>query len=235
VEEAADGAEGIALARAVHPAAILLDVLMPGLDGWAILGQLRADAEVAEIPIVMISILREKQLGLALGASEYLTKPIDRAHLRRTLARYRTSAGDGPVLVVEDDAESRRVLVNALQREGFTVDEAEDGRAALARVVAQRPAAILLDLIMPTMDGLTFLTELRQRREWRDIPVVVVTAKDLTAAEREQLDGQVSDVLAKGAYSAEDLLADLRQLVRAPLHAPPLPSDDTAAAAPASR
>jgi CheY-like chemotaxis protein len=222
VEEAHDGASGIERARAIRPDAVTLDVLMPGMDGWAVLKELRADESLADVPVIMLSVLREQQLALALGASEYITKPVDRAQLRRILDRYRPSESSGPVLVVEDDTETRRMLVRSLKKEGWVVAEAENGRVALERVTERRPAVILLDLVMPTMDGLEFLTILRQSEEGRAIPVVVVTAKDLTLEERLQLNGHVTEVLSKGAYSHEDLVADLRRLVRT--HRPALVS-----------
>jgi len=224
VEEAESGAAGIARARETRPDAITLDVLMPGMDGWTVLKELRSDDSVGDIPVIMLSVLREQQLGLALGASEYVTKPVDRAQLRRIMDKYRPDGSTGPVLVVEDDAETRRVMARLLTRDGWTVVQAENGRVALERVAEQRPALILLDLIMPTMDGLEFLTALRDTDEGRSIPVVVVTAKDLSTAERAQLNGHVSDVLAKGAYSHRDLLSDIRRLVHGPRGATSVPS-----------
>jgi adenylate cyclase len=194
------------------------------MDGWTVLKELRADEAVADVPVIMLSVLREQQLGLALGASEYVTKPVDRAQLRRIMDKYRPDGATGPVLVVEDDAETRRVMARVLTRDGWSVVQAENGRVALERVAEQRPALILLDLIMPAMDGLEFLTALRALDEGRSIPVVVVTAKDLTASERAQLNGHVSDVLAKGAYSHHDLLADIRRLVHGPRGAVGIPS-----------
>jgi PAS domain S-box-containing protein len=224
VEEADSGAAGIIRARETRPDAITLDVLMPGMDGWTVLKELRSDSSVAEVPVIMLSVLREQQLGLALGASEYVTKPVDRAQLRRIMDKYRPDGATGPVLVVEDDAETRRVMARLLTRDGWSVVQAENGRVALERVAEQRPALILLDLIMPTMDGLEFLTALRAMDDASAIPVVVVTAKDLSATERAQLNGHVSDVLAKGAYSHTDLLADIRRLVHGPRGAVGVPA-----------
>ncbi len=151
----------------------------------------------------------DRNLGYALGAADYLTKPIDRDRLLAVLARHRR---DRPVLVVEDDADTRELLRRLLEREGFAVVEAETGRVALDRVREQPPGLILLDLMMPEMDGFEFLAELRQTGG-RGIPVVVVTAKDLTPADHERLNGQVQRILQKGAYTREDLLAELRELV----------------------
>jgi len=213
VEEAADGTAGLEIARALHPTAITLDVLMPGMDGWAVLKQLRSERALVDTPVIMVSVLREEQLGLALGASEYVSKPVDRKQLRRIMERHRPSAGGGPVLLVEDDTETRRLIARSLRKEGWQVVEAENGRVALQAVAEQRPGLILLDLMMPTMDGCEFVTELRKIESWRSIPIVVVTAKDLTSAERALLNGQVAEVLSKGAYSHGDLVRDIKQLV----------------------
>jgi PAS domain S-box-containing protein len=214
VLEATDGIAGLAMARDVRPDAITLDILMPGMDGWEVLQRIRADESLADVPVIMLSVLHEQQMALALGATEYVTKPIDRAQLRRILRQHRADPADGVVLVVEDDADVRRTFRRGLEREGWTVVEAENGRVALERLRDVTPALILLDLMMPVMDGGEFVSLLRQREAWRDIPVVVVTAKDLSREERQRLNGHVSDVLTKGQYSQLDLVRDIRLLMR---------------------
>ncbi len=214
VAEANDGTSGLEVARTMRPNAITLDVLMPGVDGWSVLKQLRSDDALADTPVIMVSVLREQQLGVALGASEYVTKPVDRRQLRRIMERHRRSASNGPVLVVEDDTATRRLMARALRKEGWQVMEAENGQVALERVAEQRPGIILLDLVMPAMDGCEFVTELRKTEVGRSIPIVVVTAKDLTATDRALLNGQVAKVLSKGSYSHEQLVRDIRQLAR---------------------
>ncbi len=213
VEEAADGNAGLALARTVRPDAITLDVLMPGMDGWEVLRRIRGDDTLADVPVIMLSVLHEQQLALALGATEYVTKPIDRAQLRRILRRHQAAA-TGTVLIVEDDAATRHTLARGFMREGWTVVEAENGRVALEQMAGVTPSLILLDLMMPVMDGATFITELRQVEAWRQIPVIVVTAKDVSREERQRLNGHVSDVLTKGTYSQLDLARDIRLLMR---------------------
>ncbi len=214
VEEAADGTSGLALARTVHPDAITLDVLMPGMDGWEVLRRIRADDTLADVPVIMLSVLHEQQLAIALGATEYVTKPIDRAQLRRILRPHQPAQAGGVVLVVEDDAATRRTFVRGLSREGWTVIEAENGRVALERLATSTPSLILLDLMMPVMDGAEFVAELRKVEAWQQIPVIVVTAKDVSREERERLNGHVSDVLTKGTYSQLDLVRDIRLLMR---------------------
>src|SRR5438067_1097627 len=184
---AAGGEEGLRLARELRPAVITLDVLMPGMDGWAVLAALKADPDLAEIPVIMLTMLTDRNLGYALGAADFLTKPVDRERLAALLSRHLPQPHGGPVLVVDDDGPARELLRRALERDGRAVVEAEDGRAALERVAAERPALILLDLMMPGMDGFEFVAELRQREDWRAIPVVVITARSLTPEDHARL------------------------------------------------
>ncbi|MGH8678660.1 MAG: response regulator, partial [Burkholderiales bacterium] len=186
--------------------------MMPGMDGWSVLSKLMADPELADIPVIMLTIVDDKRRGYTLGASEYLTKPIDRERLIAVLTKYRR---DLPVLVVDDDAGTRSLLRRILEAEGYTVIEAENGRAALDRMGERAPGAILLDLMMPQMDGFEFLSALHEREAWRQIPVVIVTAKDLTAEDHERLNGSVIRILQKGAYAQEDLLTEVQALLAA--------------------
>ena len=189
---------------------ITLDVLMPGLDGWAVLSALKADPVLTEIPVIMLTMVDDRGLGYALGAAEYLTKPLDR---ERLLAAVRKHRRDLPVLVVDDDPVVRELLRRQLEAEGYRVSEAGDGRAALARLREAVPGVILLDLMMPEMDGFELMEAMRREAAWAGIPVIVLTAKDLTAEDRERLNGRVERVLQKGAYTADVLLADVRRLV----------------------
>jgi signal transduction histidine kinase/CheY-like chemotaxis protein len=210
VVTAASGEEGLRRAREIRPDAITLDVMMPGLDGWAVLSALKADTDLADIPVVMLTIVDDKNLGYALGASDYLTKPIDRDRLAAVLGRYRR---DLPVLVVDDDVEVRQLLRRMLEPEGYAVVEADNGRVALERLRDGTPAVVLLDLMMPEMDGFDFVAEFRRHAAWRAIPIVVITAKDLSREERERLNGYVQKILQKGAHGRAELLAEVRELV----------------------
>jgi CheY-like chemotaxis protein len=212
VVSAAGGEEGLRLARELRPHAITLDVTMPGMDGWAVLSALKADPELADIPVIMLTMVDDRNLGYALGASDYLTKPVDRERLIAVLRRYRQ---DLPVLVVDDDAGFRELMRRVLEREGYTVTEADNGRAGLDQLREHLPGVILLDLMMPEMDGFEFLDEFRRHEAWRAIPVVVVTAKELTAEDHERLNGGVARILQKGASSRESLLVEVRELVAA--------------------
>ncbi|HEX8458977.1 MAG TPA: response regulator [Pyrinomonadaceae bacterium] len=214
VECATDGEEALQLARALRPEAITLDVMMPGIDGWATLAALKADPELSGIPVIMLTIVDDKNKGYALGASDYMTKPFDREQLAATLARYRrTTQGQAPALVVEDDEATRGLLVRALEQEGWRVRAAGDGRAALQEVEAERPQLILLDLMMPTMDGFEFVQELHKLPDGNSIPVVVITAKDITLEDRLRLNGYVEKIVEKGAYSRDELLGTVKQMV----------------------
>jgi len=187
--------------------------MMLGLDGWAVLTALKADPLLADIPVIMLTIVDDKNLGYALGAADYLTKPIDWDRLAVILKKYQCAHPPCTVLVVEDDADTREMLWRMLTKEGWAVTEATNGRVALERVAASQPELILLDLMMPEMDGFAFLEALRQQAAWRSIPVVVVTAKDLTPEDRQRLNGYVERILQKGAHSREELLREIHDLV----------------------
>ena len=211
VRQASSGEEGLRMAREMRPDAITLDVMMPGMDGWAVLSALKSDPLLAETPVVMVTMVDDKNLGYALGAADYLTKPIDRKRLTSVLKKFRHEPIGGVVLVVDDDPVGRQMVAQMLENDGWTVTEAENGRVAFDRLAEARPDLILLDLMMPEMDGFEFAHELRQNPRWRDLPILVVTAKDLSDDDRRRLNGQVLGVLQKGAYTREELLGEVRR------------------------
>ena len=212
---AATGEEALRLAREKRPDAISLDVLMPGMDGWTVLRSLKADPLTASIPVVMVSMLDDRDIGHALGAADYLTKPFDREKLVQALRRFRQGSSPRPVLVVEDDPATREVVRRALERDGWIVFEADNGRRALESLKRAAPDLIVLDLMMPEMDGFEFMAELRRSESGRRIPVVVVTAKEITAEDRARLNGQVRRIFHKGSFSREELTAELRRALEA--------------------
>ncbi|HVO43669.1 MAG TPA: response regulator [Aggregatilineales bacterium] len=218
VETAASGQEGLQRARELHPQVIILDVMMPGMDGWAVLTTLKADPELSPIPVVMMTMVTDRNLGFSLGASDYLTKPVDREQLIRILRKHEAHKADAPILVVEDERDIRFLIVQVLRKEGWKVAEAADGQAALQQVTKARPALILLDLLMPEMNGFEFIDELRKTESWRSIPIVVVTALALTSADRVRLTEQVQRILQKGHYTRDTLLEEVRSLVSAISH-----------------
>ncbi len=210
---AADGVEALRLARHDLPDVITLDVMMPGLDGWAVLTTLKADPSTADIPVIMVTFVGDRNLGYALGAADYLTKPIDRTRLATVLKKYRHGLPGGLALVVDDDPVARDLTRQLLEDEGWTVEEAADGRVGLERVEASRPDLIVLDLTMPGMDGFDFADEMRQRRLSQEIPILVVTSRDLSNEERSRLNGRVQAVLQKGTYTREDLMTEIHREV----------------------
>lgn len=209
VVTASRGEEGIQLARELRPAAITLDVLMPNMDGWAVLAALKSDRRTHDIPVIMLTVAEDRQRGYALGASDFLTKPIDWNRLGDVLHRY--AEAPGHLLVVEDDPSQREHLVHSLRLAGWQVREAQDGREALQAIAAERPAVILLDLLMPNLNGFEFLEELRKIPGAEQTPVIVVTAKDLDDSDRARLSGWVADVIAKQSLTEAELLRFIRK------------------------
>jgi signal transduction histidine kinase/DNA-binding response OmpR family regulator len=218
VEGAGNGTEGLQRARVLRPAVITLDVMMPHMDGWAVLGALKADPELAEIPVIMVTIVDDKQLGFALGAVDYFTKPIDFKRLLAVLAKYRRPVAPQTVLVIEDDPATREMLQRTLARDGWETVEAQNGRVGLEKLDTAPPALILLDLMMPEMDGFEFMEALRQRQDRRSVPVIVITAKDLTEEDHRRLNGGVERIIQKGATSLDQVLDTVRSLLSDTLH-----------------
>jgi CheY-like chemotaxis protein len=212
VVTAANGPDGLKLAGEVNPDVITLDIMMAGMDGWSVLSQLKANPVVADIPVVVITIIDDRNLSFALGASDYLTKPIDREQLAAVLRRVRTKADNKSVLIVEDDPGARRMMRRLFEKEGWSVNEAENGRVGLEAVAQHAPGLVLLDLMMPEMDGFEFIEHLRESEEGTHIPVVVLTAKDLTERDRQRLRGSVENVLQKTGQSNE-VVKEVRRLL----------------------
>lgn len=214
---AADGIAGINLARTHRPEVITLDVMMPNMDGWSVLGVLKNDPALSAIPVVMISITDTIGTGYMLGATDYLTKPIDRDKLRQILKRHLSPTANAPLLVVEDDQPTRELIQRSLTQEGWSVLTAANGCLALELLAVQTPALILLDLMMPEMDGFSFAAELRTHEEWRTIPIVVITARTLSEEDHQRLNGAVVHYIQKSALQRDQLLEAVRLQVVAAL------------------
>jgi len=215
---AADGEEGLRLAREIKPDVITLDLLMPGLDGWRVLSALKGTPELASIPVVVASVLEEKNTGYALGASDYLTKPIERDELERVLTRYRSPDQRDPrIMVVEDDPATRDLLDAMLRKAGWSAVLTENGRHALDLLSADsRPLdAFIIDLMMPEMDGFELIERLSKSERHRSTPRIVLTAKDITDEERARLDAGVEKIFQKGSYSRRELLEEILRSIRA--------------------
>ena len=213
---AATGEEGVRIAREERPDVISLDALMPGMDGWTALGLLKDEPSTASIPVVMVSMADDRDIGMALGAADYLQKPVDREKLVATLRRFRGPRERRPVLVVEDDEATRAVIKRALENDGWLVAEACNGREALDSLQRAVPDLVVLDLVMPEMDGFEFVARLRRTEAGRRVPVVVVTARELSPGDRQRLDGHVRRVFQKGSFSREELTAELRRALATP-------------------
>jgi signal transduction histidine kinase/CheY-like chemotaxis protein len=213
VLHAAGGREGLKIAKQTRPDVITLDIIMPDLDGWSVLKTLKDDLELRDIPVVLVTIMGDRDMGYALGAADYITKPLDREMLLAAVNRHAPNAAGAQVLVVDDDWKTRDMLRRTLAKEGWTVAEASNGREALSLLERGRPGLVLLDLMMPEMDGFELLEHMRSDEGWRDIPVIIVTAKDLTRAEVDQLNGRVVKILQKGAYQRSDLLTEIHDMV----------------------
>jgi signal transduction histidine kinase/CheY-like chemotaxis protein len=207
------GAQGLRLASQLLPVAITLDVMMSEMDGWKVLSALKSDPVLCDIPVIMVTMVDDPERGFTLGASDYATKPVNRRRLSQILKKYTCLTPPCPVLVVDDDASARSLMRAMLEKEGCSVSEAVDGIEGLASMRRERPTLILLDLIMPGMDGFAFAAEVRLHREWRSIPIVVLSAADLTSDDRRRLNGNVETIVRKHGDSSASLLEQVRSLL----------------------
>ncbi len=204
------GADGLRIAQEHKPHVILLDVLMPGMDGWAVLSKLKQDPQTSHIPVIMTTIISDRNMGFALGATDYVSKPVDRNQILAIVNKYRCMTEPCPVLIVEDDDQARQMMRDMLESQGWQVNEAINGADGLEVLKRDRPQIILLDLMMPQMNGFEFLRRLRTNEQWSDIPVVVITAMDLTPQHHEELMTSVQQIIQKGEYQPEDLIREVR-------------------------
>ncbi len=212
VVAATSGESGLALARKLKPFAITLDILMPQMDGWVVLQALKADPQTSGIPVVLLSFLDEKAVGFSMGASAYLTKPLDRRELLAALDAVRSPEARGRVLVVDDDPEARALYRQIFDREHISYREVQNGEEAIATLEQEVPAVVVLDLMMPKLDGFEVLAWMRAREATRDVPVVVVTAKVVTPEDLERL-SSARQILLKGGDRVDALAQDLMALL----------------------
>lgn len=210
VVTATDGEEGLKLAKEKKPSAITLDIVMPILDGWEVLSRLKSDPETESIPVIMVSVMADRSESLALGVEDCLVKPVDLGRLSRVVRRVTDRVEERQLLVVDDDQPSREALRRLLVEEGWVPVEAGSGKEALERLKEKRPAAIILDLLMPGMDGYEFLLEVARHPEWSQIPVLVLTAARPSSQETEFLQRRVEGVIEKSESSASQVIRQLR-------------------------
>lgn len=207
-----DSRNAVTEVQQVQPAAIILDILMPYKDGWQVLTEIKADQSLQDIPVVLYTLVEEKRLGMSLGASAYLVKPIDEEQLRAAITRLVLDGAK--VLVVDDDPNVLEMVTEQLTRHSdFMVTQASNGQEGLDRVAEQRPDVIILDLMMPVMDGFAVLEHLDRAPDTRDIPVIIITAKDLTSDERDYLNNRVGSLLSKGVLLPEHLPAKVNAVL----------------------
>jgi PAS domain S-box-containing protein len=221
VAVAPSGKEGLQLAKKLRPDAILLDVKMPGIDGWKVLSELKSDSLLADIPIIMTSVEEAQNQGMAMGATDYLLKPVRQDQLKNLFNQYRIGdKSQNLVMIVEDDMVIREVMAGMFKKEGWRVFKAENGQVALEQLNNKNPSLILLDLMMPVMDGFDFLTEMRAKEQWQSIPVVILTSTHLTPEEHARLQGHVETIYQKETYNQQDLLLHIHQLIADSKHQP---------------
>ena len=216
-EVARTGTEALAQARRLQPAAITLDIILPEVDGWEVITRLKSDERTSSIPIVVVSVVDNPELGLALGAIDYLVKPIEANDLIQRLNRFnlkRASATDAiRVLVVDDEPANRTLLTRALEPAGFTVVPASGGREAIELARSMKPDLVLLDLMMPEVTGFDVVEALRADEATRDTPIMIVTATNLTEADKRLLNGRVSKILSRGSVATTDIVGLLKRVV----------------------
>jgi len=217
VAEAETGETAITLARRIRPDLITLDIMMPKMDGWSVLTALKSDPDLAGIPVIVVTVAADRGVAFSLGAADFMTKPVERGRL---VSLVHTLLGDrGTVLLVEDDPASRELTQRQLERLDVEVVEAKNGREAFEWLSKNpSPGMLLLDLLMPEMDGFSLLDAIKKHPEWQRIPVVILTGKELTATERELLEGRVRSVIAKGSVSANDLALLVRRILHEHAH-----------------
>jgi signal transduction histidine kinase/DNA-binding response OmpR family regulator len=223
---ASNGSDGLAMARAEHPDFITLDIMMPGIDGWSVLTTLKAEPELKDIPVFILTMTHEKSLGYALGAAQFLTKPVQRDTLLNLLKQHAPHPKNCHILIIDDDTNNRDLLRRVFEPEGTKVSEAADGQAGLDWLATHaQPDLVILDLMMPTMDGFTFLDTLRQNPAFDQLPVVVLTAKTLTDEDHQRLRTRALHIIERQGQSEEAIIARLQAQIcasdRTPTNLPP--------------
>ncbi|KQP40271.1 hypothetical protein ASF49_20970 [Methylobacterium sp. Leaf104] len=213
VRTATNGRSGLDLARKLRPRAILLDVMMPGVDGWSVLSQIKSDALLAPIPVVMVTSVDQRKLAASLGASDYMLKPVNWARFGKIVNQFRLAEPDrrGTVLLVEDEAMTRMAMRSTLEEDGWSVVEASNGQEGLQQVIDNKPDVVIVDLNMPILDGFGFLEGVRAVPGSADIPVIVLTGREFSADDRSKLRG-ASQILNRGDLASASLAERLRDL-----------------------
>jgi DNA-binding response OmpR family regulator len=214
VIQAYNAMEAMELAKKYHPFAITLDIVMPGKDGWDILHELKKDPKTKSIPVICISILDNREMGISLGAIEYMVKPINKDQLMEELQRLEEQFRIYDILIVDDEPQAIELLAQYLTAEKrYIVRKAYGGKDGLSRVKEGRPDLIILDLMMPEVDGFEVIRNLKKSEETKDIPIIIVSAKKLTQEEIEYLNNNIEKIIRKGDFSKEELLEDIKRFL----------------------
>ena len=216
------GKQGIQLAQEIGPVVIVVDVVMSPMDGWSVLSSLKSDPTLAGVPVVMLSMAENREIGYTIGASQFVTKPFDIEILLRTVNQYRLRDSEPTVLVAEDDNLTRELLFKTLKKDGWLVQLAVNGRDALDKLLTFQPQLILLDLMMPELGGFGVIEELGKREHWRRIPVIVLTAKDITPEDRQRLDSHTGRILRQEPQTRLQMQTEVRRQIRDALGRQPL-------------
>ncbi|MGB2868075.1 MAG: response regulator [Bacteroidota bacterium] len=217
---AGNGNEGLALARKLLPKVVILDVMMPQKDGWAVLRELKDDPALKSIPVIMHTIIDNRNLGFAVGAQDYLIKPVDHDTLIKTIKRYERPARALNILIVDDEYDQREILSRLLLKEGWKVRTADGGRSALTLLGEALPDVITLDLIMPNMDGFEFLKLVKENERWSRIPILILTSMDLKKIDYDTLTKSAATILRKREFDPQQLLNILRRYAQTTIHEP---------------
>jgi signal transduction histidine kinase/DNA-binding response OmpR family regulator len=210
---AVNGKQGLQMAKEIVPDMITLDVMMPEMDGWETLVALKNDPFLVNIPVVMSSIIEDRHLAQTLGAVDYLPKPVAKDRLLKVVDKYIAKSAKGTILVVEDDPDSLELTCKTLVQAGWSVNAAENGMEAIEIIENNPPMLILLDLMMPEMDGFEVIKKMRYHPEWQLIPIIVITSVELSSVEHAQLSKQVQNIFHKGKYELQDLLNEVNGLM----------------------
>jgi signal transduction histidine kinase/DNA-binding response OmpR family regulator len=214
---AVNGKQGLQMAKEIVPDMITLDVMMPEMDGWETLVALKNDPFLVNIPVVMNSIIEDRHLAQTLGAIDYIAKPVDKMRLLNVVDKHMTKSARGPILVVEDDLDTLETTCDLLVQAGWSIQAAENSWEAIEIIEKNPPILILLDLMMPDMDGFEVIKKLRYHPQWQTIPIIVITSVELSTSEYAQLSKQVQNIFQKGKYELQDLLNEVNEVVSASL------------------
>jgi signal transduction histidine kinase/DNA-binding response OmpR family regulator len=214
---AVNGKQGLQMAKEIVPDMITLDVMMPEMDGWETLVALKNDPFLVNIPVIMSSIIEDRHLAQTLGAVDYLAKPVDKTRLLNVVDKHIARSARGPILVIEDDPDTLEITCDLLVQAGWSIQAAENSIEAVEIIEKSPPILILLDLMMPGMDGFEVIKKLRYHPQWQLIPIIVITSVELSTSEYAQLSKQVQNIFQKGKYELQDLLNEVNEVISSSL------------------